>query len=58
MSSSVPLGKVWSREDELALIEAHIDEGNKWVAIATRLPGDRSQLEIKVSHAFDGLSFH
>ena len=47
-SSSSPVGKSWSREDELALIEVHADEGNKWVSIAKRLHGERSQLEVKV----------
>ena len=38
----------WSMEDELALLDAHVEEGNKWAAIAKRMPGGRSHVDVKV----------
>ena len=38
----------WSMEDELALLDAHVEEGNKWAAIANRMPGGRSHIDVKV----------
>jgi hypothetical protein len=35
-------------EDEVALMEAHVEGGNKWSSIAKRIPGERSHLEVKV----------
>ena len=35
-------------EDEVALMEAHVEEGNKWSSIAKRIPGGRSHLDVKV----------
>ena len=31
--------KVWSEQEDLALVEAHKALGDKWVAIAKRMPG-------------------
>ena len=44
-----PGPKRWSPEEEEALVQAHISEGNRWGSIAQLLPGGRTHLEVKVS---------
>ena len=43
-----PGPKRWSKEEENALVLAHVEEGNRWGSIAERLTGGRTQLEVKV----------
>ena len=42
------LQKKWTPEKERSLAEAHVELGNKWALIATRIPGNHRDDEVKV----------
>ena len=50
------LQKKWTPEKERSLAEAHVELGNKWALIATRIPGSHRDDEVKVGTLQESLN--